>query len=256
MRQFDGAIDVTQASGRRLVISPMTQADVEPLAVLYRAIQINREVYRRALDPHAPGNFERKGGMFQIHNPESLARLQDDETEYVWVIRDGRQLLGAFWCGLTDEKYTDSSRVWPYPGSEDLPQRISKGMSDKTLYFSKEILIAPDERGGALAEALIYAGMRFFKAKGYRESCGEIYYVHAFRDVQGLHPVRLFNGASYRMLKHTGCRLEGAFPQCVVNAEGFEVILSIRIVRWEIQSALPKTRDFLSAKGMSTEAPA
>lgn len=254
MRRFDDDIEVTLASGRRLTISPMTPADVEPLADLYRTVQISRDVYHRALDPKAPDNFERRGGMFRIHTPESLTRLLDAETEYVWVIRDGKNPLGAFWCGLTDEKYRDLSRIQPFPGSGDLPERISRGITEKTLYFSKEILISKDERGTALAEALIYAGMRFFHAKGYRESCGEVYYVNAFRDAQGLHPVRLFNCASYRMLRRTGCRLEGDFPKCVVNADGFDVVLSIRIVRWDIQSALIKTRDLLSAQGLIMEA--
>jgi len=254
LRQFDEDLELSQASGRRLIISPMTPADVEPLAALYRAIQIRRDVYLRALNPQAPDNFARKGGMFKIHTAESLAHLLDDETEYVWVARDGGRPLGAFWCGLTDAKYGDLSHIQPFPGSEDLPSRIAKGMADRALYFSKEILISPGERGTALAEALIYAGMRYFHARGFRQSCGEVYYVCAFRDAEGVHPVRLFNSASYRMLRRTGCRLEGAFPQCGVDADGFEVVLSIRIVHWDIQSSLTKTRELLSARGLSMEA--
>jgi hypothetical protein len=234
----------------------MTQGDVEPLAALYRRVLIGRDAYRRALDPEAPGNFGRKGGMFQIHNPESLTRLLDDETEYVWVIREGERPLGAFWCGLTDEKYGDLSCVLPFPGSENLPVQISDGISNKTLYFSKEILIAPEERGFALAEALIHAGMRFFLTRGYRESCGEIYYVSAFRDEEGERPVHLFNNVSYRVLKRTGCRLGGAFPPCVVHADGFDVVLSIRIVRWDVLASLPRTREFLGKAGLSLEEPA
>ncbi len=256
MRQFDEATTVTEACGRRLVISPMTQGDIEPLAALYRSVLIGRDAYRCALDPGAPGNFGRKGGMFRIHNLESLARLLDDDTEYVWVVREGERLLGAFWCGLADEKYGDPSRILPLPGSEDLSHRIAEGISNKTLYFSKEILIAPEERGFALAEALIHAGMRFFHARGYRESCGEVYYVSAFRDEEGERPVRLFNNVSYQMLKRTGCRLEGAFPPCVVRADGFDVVLSIRIVRWDVLSSLPRTREFLGVAGLSLEEPA
>ena len=106
MRQFDEPFEVSEALGRRLVISPMAQADAEPLAGRYRKTLIGRDAYR-PLDPTFPGNFGRKGGMFQIHNTESLARLWEDQSENVWVVRPGDQPLGAFWCGLADARYGD-----------------------------------------------------------------------------------------------------------------------------------------------------
>jgi ribosomal protein S18 acetylase RimI-like enzyme len=215
----------------------MVDADLMPLAALYQKVWIRHEESRSLLDPEAPRNFERTGGMFLIQDEESLLRLATDPTEYVWVAREGVRVLGALWCGLSDEKYADTSRIRAYEGCEDLPGRVTRGLLDGTLYFSKEIVVAPGERGRKIAEALLGAAMRFFHARGFRQSCGEVYYVRAMRDEAGERKVGLFNGASCRMLERTGCRIEGEFPPCVVNADGFDALISMRIVRWS--SVLP-----------------
>jgi ribosomal protein S18 acetylase RimI-like enzyme len=170
----------------------MTEADIEPLAALYQKVWLQRSVYRRALDPTEPRNFERAGGMFVIQDEKGLARLLSDPTEYVWVAREEGRLLGALWCGLTDSKYADASRILPHAGCEDLPERIRRGLRDGVVYFSKEILVSPDDRGLSLPEALLEASMRFFHARGFRQSYGEVYHVHALRDGEGERPVGLF----------------------------------------------------------------
>ncbi|MGJ4849190.1 hypothetical protein ACH6CV_02950 [Bacillota bacterium Meth-B3] len=251
MRQFDEPVALTGADGCRLVISPMSEADIEPLASLYRRVWIRRDASRRVLDPAASRNFERTGGMFRIQDADSLARLLADSSELVWVAREERRPVGALWCGLTDEKYGDPSRILPYPGCEDLPERIAQGFADGTHYFSKEILVAPGARGRMLPEALLACAMRFFHARGCLRSYGEVYHVRAVRDDSGERAVGLFNGASYRMLSRTGCRLEGEFLPCVVHADGFDAVVSMRIVRWDLQSSLATTREALSAARLS-----
>jgi GNAT superfamily N-acetyltransferase len=253
VRQFDEPVNLTRADGRHLVISPMSEADIESLATMYRQVWIRHDEYRRVLNPKEPRNFEREGGMFLIQDAESLARLLADSSEYVWVAREGGRPLGALWCGLTDEKYGDPSRIVPLSGCEDLSGRILRGTSDNTLYFSKEILVAPGERGMSLPEALLDTAMRFFHARGYRQSYGEVYYVHALRDGEGERAVGLFNNASFRMLARTGCRMEGEFQPCIVRADGFDAVLSMRIVKWDLGSSLQKTRQILTDAGISME---
>ena len=253
MRQFDEPVRFTGADGRRLTISPMAEADLEPLAAMYRKVWIRRDVCPNVLDPATPRNFERAGGMFRIQDGESLVRLLQDPSEYVWVAREGARPLGALWCGLTDEKYADPSRILPCPGFEDLPGRIARGLADGTLYFSKEIIVAPDERGRRVPEALLETAMRFFHARGCLESCGEVYHVRAVRDASGEREVGLFNNASYRMLSRTGCRIEGEFAPCVVHADGFDAVISMRIVRWELASSLRAAGEALSAAGLQVE---
>jgi ribosomal protein S18 acetylase RimI-like enzyme len=253
MRQFDDPVHLTGADGRHLTISPMQEADLEPLAAMYRKVWIRRDECRKLLDPEAPRNFERTGGMFLIQNEESLSRLASDPSEYVWVAREGERPLGALWCGLSDEKYVDPSRILPLPGCEDLPGRVLRGLMDGTLYFSKEIVVAPGERGRKIPEALLGVAMRFFHARGYRQSCGEVYYVRAVRDRAGEREVGLFNGASIRMLERTGCRIEGEFPLCVVNADGFDALVSMRIVRWDLDSSLRMAGETLNAAGLMME---
>ena len=247
MRQFDDPIHLAGADGRRLTISPMADADLEKLAALYQKVWIRHEESRNILDPEAPRNFERTGGMFLIQDEESLLRLANDPSEYVWVAREGEGVLGALWCGLNDEKYADPSRIQAYEGCEDLPRRIMRGLLDGTLYFSKEIVVAPGERGRKIAEALLGTAMRFFHARGFRQSCGEVYDVRAMRDEAGERKVGLFNCASCRMLERTGCRIEGEFPPCVVNADGFDALISMRIVRWDLDPSLQLATAELSA---------
>lgn len=253
MRQFDGPVHLTGADGRHLTISPMEEADLKPLAAMYRKVWIRRDMCRRLLDPEAPRNFEQAGGMFLIQDEESLARLASDPSEYVWVAREGERPLGALWCGLSDVKYADPSRILPYPGCEDLPGRVLRGLMDGTLYFSKEIIVAPGERGRKIPEALLGVAMRFFHARGFHQSCGEVYYVRAVRDGAGEREVGLFNGASIRMLERTGCRIEGEFPPCVVNADGFDALVSMRIVRWDLKTSLQVAGEALHAAGLSME---
>jgi len=253
MRQFDGPVHLTDADGRRLTISPMAEADLEPLTAMYRKVWIRRDLCRSLLDPEAPRNFERVGGMFLIQDEESLARLASDPSEYVWVAREGERPLGALWCGLSDVKYADPSRILPYPGFEDLPGRVLRGLMDGTLYFSKEVLVAPDERGRRIPEALLGAAMRFFHARGFCQSCGEVYHVRAMRDGAGEREVGLFNDASFRMLERTGCRIEGEFPPCIVNADGFDALVSMRIVWWDLDVSLRMAGEALTAAGLSME---
>lgn len=253
MRQFDHPVTLRRVDGRQLVISAMSQTDVEALASLYQKVWIRSDTYRRMLNSLEPHNFERSGGMFLIQDQESLARLLEDPSEYVWVAREGGRFLGALWCGLRDAKYSDPSRIVAFPGCEELPSRIRRGLNEKTLYFSKEILIAPEARGLRLPEALLKNAMRFFHERGYRESCGEVYFVHALRDEAGEHPVNLFNSASARMLSRTGCRLEGAFPPCVVHADGFDAVVSMRIVHWDLYPSLEASQKTLAAAGIIME---
>ena len=105
---------------------------------------IPRGNYLEHLDPHAPGNFERAGGMFQIQDERGLIRLLRDESEFVWVAKgeDG-EALGAFWCGLDDPKYLAGANIRPPALSEKLARSHAEG----ALYFSKEILIAPGTLG-------------------------------------------------------------------------------------------------------------
>ncbi len=250
MRHFTEPIDLTGADGRHLVISPMLETDIELLASIYRKVWIHREKYRRVLNPLEPHSFEREGGMFLIQDAASLFRLLEDPSEYVWVVHGEGRLMGALWCGLTDEKYCDPSCITPFSGFEDLPGRIERGLSDRTLYFSKEILVAPEARGMSLPVVLLDAAMRFFYAHGYQQSLGEVYYVHALRDGEGERAVDLFNNTSFRTLERTGCRMEGEFPPCTVHADGFDVVLSKRIVGWDLSFSLQKTEPALAAAGM------
>lgn len=253
MRQFSDPIKLVGTNGDRFVISPMTEADIVPLASIYRKAWIRRDMARRVLDAGSPMSFEKAGGMFLIQDAESLAHLLDDPSEFVWVARAGNQPLGALWCGLNDEKYQNPSCILPQNGFETLPGYIESGLSNGTLYFSKEIIITPDQRGRGLPEALIDISMRFFYARGYQQSCGEVYYVHTMCDDKGEHAVGLFNGASFRMLLRTGCRLEGEFPPCVIHADGFEALISMRIVRWDLEPSLEAAKEMLLAAGMSME---
>ena len=56
-RRLKAAPMVVVQRERRLTISPMTDADVEPVAGLYRAVWIHRGNYLERLDPHAPGQL-------------------------------------------------------------------------------------------------------------------------------------------------------------------------------------------------------
>jgi hypothetical protein len=115
------------------------------------------------------------------------------------------------------------------------------------VYFSKEILVSPDDRGLSLPEALLEASMRFFHARGFRQSYGEVYHVQALRDGDGERPVGLFNNASFRMLIRTGCQAVGEFAPCTVHADGFDAVLSMRIVVWDLESSLQQAREARTA---------
>jgi hypothetical protein len=235
---------------RPLTISPMTDADVGPVAALYRAVWIHRDNYLERLDPHAPGNFERAGGMFQIQDECGLFRLLRDEEEFVWVAKDeDGEVLGAFWCGLDDPKYLADGNIRP----PALREKLARSRAEGALYFSKEILIAPGRRGGALAKVLFYVGMRHFAALGYKETCGEVYRVRAVRDGQGAQMLNLLNSASFNMLLRTGARHEGVFAPIDIAADGFEVRLSMQILTWDLASALITTREALRAAGLKWE---
>jgi len=246
-RRLKAAPLVVVQRERRLSISPMTDADVGPVAELYRAVWIHRGNYLERLDPHAPGNFERAGGMFQIQDERGLSSLLRDESEFVWVAKgeDG-EALGAFWCGLDDPKYLADGDIRP----PALRERLARSRAEGALYFSKEILVAPGHRGGALAEALFYAGMSHFAALGYKETCGEVYRVRAVRDGRGAQGLNLLNSASFNMLLRTGARHEGVFAPVDIAADGFDVCLSMQILTWELASALIMTREALRAAGV------
>jgi GNAT superfamily N-acetyltransferase len=230
----------------------MTDADIGPVAGLYRAVWIHRGNYLERLDPGAPGNFEHAGGMFRIQDERGLAGLIRDESEFVWVAKDeDGEVLGAFWCGLDDPKYQTCENIRP----PELGERLARARAMRALYFSKEILVAPGRRGGALAEALFYAGMRHFFALGYKETCGEVYRVRAVRDErgeQGERAVNLYNNASHNMLLRTGGRHEGAFAPVEIRADGFDASITMQIMTWELASALLSAREALRAAGVST----
>ena len=248
VRRFDAVRTVVVQRSRRLVISPMTDADIGPVAGLYRAVWIHRGNYLERLDPGAPGNFERAGGMFRIQDERGLASLLRDDSEFVWVAKDeSGEALGAFWCGLDDPKYLECGNIRPL----ELGERLGRARAKRALYFSKEILIAPGRRGGAVAEALFYAGMRHFLALGYLETCGEVYRVRAVRDERGERAVNLYNNASHNMLLRTGGRHEGAFEPVEIRADGFDACISMQIMTWELASALISAREALRAAGGS-----
>ena len=253
MRQFHDAVQLAGMDGGRYVISPMTEADIVPLASIYRKVWIRRDMALCVLDAGEQLNFKKTGGMFRIQDAKSLAHLLFDPSEFVWVVREGGQPLGAFWCGLTDKKYQNLSCILPQDGCEALPRHIESGQSEGTLYFSKEIIIDPDRRGRGLSEALINTAMRFFHTRGFQQSCGEVYYVHTMTDSTGEHTVGLLNEASFRMLSRTGCRLEGAFPPCIVHADGFDALISMQIVRWDLNPSLKVANETLQAAGIMME---
>ena len=235
---------------RPLTISPMTDADVGPVAALCRGEWLHRSNYRERLDPHAPGNFDRAGGMFQIQNERGLFRLLRDESEFIWVAKDeDGETLGAFWCGLDDPKYLAGGNIRP----PVLREKLARSRAEGALYFSKEILIAPGHRGRALAEALFYVGTRHFAALGYSETCGGVYRVRAVRDERGAQALNLMNSASFDMLLRIGARHEGVFAPIDIAADGFEVCLSMQILTWELASALITTPEALRAAGLKWE---
>ncbi len=248
-RRFALTRTVVVQRGRCLTISPMTDADVEPVAELYRAVWIHRGNCLERLNPHAPDNFERAGGMFRIQDERGLLRLLRDETEFLLIAKDeGGEALGMLWCGLNDPKYLSGRNIHP----PALGERLAHAQEARTLYFSKEILVAPGRRGNALAEALFYAGMRHFAALGYSETCGEVYRVRTVRDAWGERPVNLFNSASYNMLLRTGARHEGTFVPVDIQGDGFSTNISMQILTWELASALIKTDETLRASGVLT----
>ncbi len=247
-RRFNEVRVVVQ-SGRGLTISPMSDADVGSVAGLYRAVWIHRGNYPERLDPHAPGNFELAGGMFQIQDERGLLGLLRGESEFVWVAKgEGGETLGALWCGLDDPKYLAGGNIHP----PALGERLARARAEQALYFSKEILVAPGRRGRGVAEALFYAGMRHFAALGYKETCGEVYRVDAVRDGRGARPMNLFNRASFDMLLRTGARHEGAFAPVDIEADGFGASISMQILTWKLASALDRTREALRAAGVLT----
>ena len=251
MRFFGATRTVASAGGCPLIISPMTDADVGAVAELYRAVWIHRGNYMNRLTPGAPDNFERVGGMFRIQDERGLFDLVRDESEFVWVAKseDG-EALGAFWCGLYDPKYMDAERILPLPGCPDLSGQLRRAFAERTLYFSREILVSPGHRGAALAETLFYTGMRYFFARGYVKTCGEVYRVRTVRDAQGMRKVDLYNNASHNMLLRIGARHEGAFAPIQVHADGFDAAISMQIMTWELASALVRTREVLRAAGV------
>ena len=241
------AVRMVGQRGRRLTILPMVEADIEPVAGLYRAVSIHRGNYLQRLDPRAPGNFERSGGMFQIQDERGLSRLLRDESEFVWVAKDeDGEALGTLWCGLDDPKYLAGGNIRP----PALGERLARARAEGALYFSKEILVAPGRRGNGVAEALFYAGMRHLAALGCKETCGEVYRVDAVRDERGARRMDLFNRASFDMLLRTGARHEGAFAPVEIEADGFRASITMQILTWELASALEKTREALRAAGV------
>ena len=181
------------------------------------------------MTPTRPGNFERAGGMFQIQDERGLSSLLRDESEFVWVAKgENGEALGAFWCGLDDPKYLAGGSIRP----PALSEKLARSRAEGALYFSKEILVAPGRRGGALAEALFYVAMRHFAALGYKETCGEVYYVRAVRDGRGAQVLNLLNSASFNMLLRTGCPARGVFaPVDIVKPTGLKCACRCRCLR-------------------------
>lgn len=253
VRCFGKVRTIACTSGRQMVISPMTNADIDMVARLYRDVWIHRGNYKDRLDPGARDNFERAGGMFRIQDERGLSKLVHDESEFVWVAKseDG-EALGTFWCGLNDPKYMESERIQPFPGYPDLSGHVQHAFAERTLYFSREILVSPACRGTALAETLFYTAMCNFYSRGYTMTCGEVYRVNAIRDAHGEHKVDMYNNASHNMLLRTGARCEGAFAPIQIQADGFIATISMQIMVWELASALEKTREALRLAGVYT----
>lgn len=230
-----------------LVVRFMKSADIPDVARLYRSIQIDRERCAWAFDPESETSFSRRGGMFLIHNEESLNALLDAPNEFFWVARDAQGTLrGSFWCGLDDAKYHRPETIREtVPGAAD---EVCAQMRQGTAYFSKEIIVHATKD---LAECFFLIAMRRFLAKGYAYTWGEVYRACWYDDGTGRQAIDMINEASFRMLLRTGCVHVGAFAPFLIHADGFDVSVAAQILRWRLSESVQILAARLKARGTS-----
>jgi hypothetical protein len=219
------------------VLMPAAAGDAEELARMYAGIAITAENYREKLCPGRPGNFKDGGGMFIIHNKESI--LAEIGRSLFCLMKDKNGAIAAsFWVAESDPAFEGKGRF-------DNP--------DGLTVYSRELIVLRHSGDLSVSRIMFYTVSAAMKKLGYARSLGEVYLIAGYEDAEGMHEADMLNERSFRALLNAGWRDLGQNDPRTADIGGVTVFIRPRIVGFDYAVDLPLLEQKLASEGIKAK---
>jgi hypothetical protein len=208
--------------------------DAGELAGMYAAVAITKSNYRQKL-MRGPGDFSETGGMFLIHDKESIVDEMNRNRSLFGVVRNpAGKACAMLWVCAEDPAF-DAFML----------------DSRETLMFAREI-IANRENRLSLASIMYYTVFAALKGMGYTHSVGEVYKVLEFEDAGAVYESKLLNERSLQSILKTGAAVLGQNPARRVEVKDIPItaLIEPHIVYFDYSRVLPALERRLLAEGI------
>jgi hypothetical protein len=227
-------------------IQRVEKSDIPAILQLYRSIQITYENYRNVLSPDGDESFRTHGGMFIVHNAESLkAEMANPRSAFHYAKYPGGA-AAMLWTSTYDPGFA----IPPQPVLDEAARNAGfrEAMRGNTVIYAREHIVLPRalepdaggydvSRAGRVLHHYVFAGLR---ARGYTHILAEIYCVAYYEDADGRHEVNVVNEAALHHLEEMGGVLIGENSMRKAPVEDGAVTAMIRpnIILLEIDRML------------------
>lgn len=247
---FEGEIIV---SDEIIYFCKAQKKDISALAKMYKDIAINSENYQEKFSPQSEERFEKTGGMFIVHDAQSIkAEMEKEDSFFIILTTDSGTMIASLWVTRQDPSFLDFiPERDAFMGHEDHYQALLKAINDQVVAYPREIIISKEykmSKTPLLMVAIFSYGMQ---KNGYTHSLGEIYKVCSYKDKSGSHYVNQLNYKSYNIIDGGVYGLKigtflGAFSPRRLDLVNFEVAIESHIFSLDFSQFLPTALEHLN----------
>jgi hypothetical protein len=207
-----------QYNGERFIFEPASEMDTAQLAGMYAGIAIHAGNYREKFDRSSPDSFAKTGGMFVVHNEDSIRLELARGDSFFAVLREpGGKIASSFWV----------SREEPH---------------------MRELIVVRKQKG--IAHAMFYTVLRTLEQIGYTHSRCEVYEVLSYKDESGEVELNMLNERSYNMVLAVGGEYIDTAPAFEINLDSLTVAIVPRVFYFDYAALLPGLAQKLETLGM------
>lgn len=217
-------------ASEELKIRRMTRQDIPAVEELYRYAAITGENHRIRLS-HGENSFERRGGMFIVHNKASLEALLDSKDDKLIVADNKGDICGSLWYGKWYEGLFADLR--PFDGFERYNGFIDEQGRAGKLAYAKEIIVRRPAPIAHAALMLFRHMMDDFLISGYEYATGRLYRVEYYEDERGRRMCRMINMPSYKLLtRSAGTHIGQTWPVSI-TIDDYTATVTPQIFIWK-----------------------
>ncbi len=218
---YDNYRGKIEYGGELFAFMPATLEDAAQIAGMYDEISINENNFRTKLDPDNEESFARTGGMFAIHDRESIEKeIRLGKTFFALAKSRAGEIAASFWFG-----------------------------GDGKTAHPLELICRPGKLHNA-AHVMFYTIFAALAENGYTSSLFEVYAVRGYSfDGQNI-PLDMLNRRSFEMSLSMGAKHMGSLKDFDIPLGRLTVTISPQVFFCDYAEILPKLGQELTAEGL------